>query len=155
MKKIVAGAKVLAISEQGLGKVTDEEEYRLQNRGGKGVSTMMISEKTGALVALHIVMGEEDVMIIRADGTIIRMRVNEIREVSRHTQGVKLMQVSDEAMVVSAEIVPHDDSEDEEAAENAENTVPEETGVTAERKADGIDIAELADTLIAEEEQKE
>lgn len=166
LEKIYAGAKVLSISERGMGKVTDEDEYRLQNRGGKGVAAMLLSEKTGTLVALHIINGDEDVMIIRADGTIIRMRVSEIREVSRHTQGVKLMQVSDDAVVVSAEIVPHDDSEDEVQGEGAaeegdgtETVVLEGEQNASEQAATtvhaGIDIAELADAVIAEEEKQD
>ena len=92
-----------------VGKRTPESDYRRQNRGGKGVSAMMITEKTGLLCAVHVINGDEDVMMIRDDGTIIRMDVREIREVSRHTQGVKLMHVAEGLKVVSACMTQHEE----------------------------------------------
>ena len=88
-------------------------------RGGKGVAAMLITDKTGPLCALHVVNGDEDVMLIRDDGTIIRMPVTEIREIGRHTQGVRLMQVDSGLRVVSACMTDHEDPE-EEGAETAE-----------------------------------
>ena len=118
LEKIAPGQQVLAISELGMGKRTAETEYRCQNRGGKGVAAMMITEKTGLLCALHVINGDEDVMLIRDDGTIIRMHVGEIREVSRHTQGVKLMHVAEGLKVVAACMTEHEDDAPAETPEN-------------------------------------
>ena len=119
LERIFPGSQVLAVSELGMGKRTPESEYRRQSRGGKGVAAMLITDKTGPLCALHVVNGDEDVMLIRDDGTIIRMPVTEIREIGRHTQGVRLMQVDSGLRVVSACMTDHEDPE-EEGAETAE-----------------------------------
>lgn len=114
LEKISDAQQVLTISEFGMGKRTSGGEYRCQNRGGKGVAAMMITEKTGRIAALHVINGDEDVMLIRDDGTIIRMQVNEIREVGRNTQGVKLMQVNEGLRVVGAAVVAHEEEDGEE-----------------------------------------
>ena len=115
LERIFPGSQVLAVSELGMGKRTPESEYRRQSRGGKGVAAMLITDKTGPLCALHVVNGDEDVMLIRDDGTIIRMPVTEIREIGRHTQGVRLMQVDSGLRVVSACMTDHEDPEEEGA----------------------------------------
>lgn len=129
LEKIQKGQQVLAISELGIGKRTSEEEYRLQGRGGKGIAAMNITEKTGKLCALHVVNGDEDVMLIRSDGTIIRLHVAEIREISRNTQGVKLMHVEGDVKVVAACITEHED--DVEAAKVDNTFVGEESAEPA------------------------
>ncbi|MGI6151300.1 MAG: DNA gyrase subunit A [Christensenellales bacterium] len=121
LEKVMKGQQVLAISELGIGKRTSEEEYRLQGRGGKGIAAMNITEKTGLLCALHVINGDEDVMLIRSDGTIIRLHVAEMREISRNTQGVKLMQVNDEDVkVVAACITEHEEDAEVTAVDNSE-----------------------------------
>ena len=121
LEKITDEQQVLIVSELGMGKRTAASEYRCQNRGGKGVAAISITEKTGKVAALHVVNGDEDVMIIRDDGTIIRMSVDEIREIGRYTQGVRLMKVEDGLRIVSAAIAAHE--EPEEGTETPE--VPE------------------------------
>ncbi len=116
LEKIASGQQVLTISELGMGKRTDECDYRCQNRGGKGVAAMMLTDRTGSLCALHVINGDEDVMLICDDGTIIRMATGEISLITRHTQGVKLMRVADGVKVVSACIVPHEEEQEEEGA---------------------------------------
>lgn len=116
LEKIASGQQVLTISELGMGKRTDECDYRCQNRGGKGVAAMMLTDRTGNLCALHVINGDEDVMLICDDGTIIRMATEEISLITRHTQGVKLMRVADGVKVVSACIVPHEEEQEEEGA---------------------------------------
>ncbi|MGI6192388.1 MAG: DNA gyrase C-terminal beta-propeller domain-containing protein, partial [Christensenellales bacterium] len=118
LEKVTKGQQVLAVSELGIGKRTSEEEYRLQGRGGKGIAAMNITEKTGRLCALHVVNGDEDVMLIRSDGTIIRLHVAEIREISRNTQGVKLMHVDGDVKVVAACITEHEDDAEVTKVEN-------------------------------------
>ncbi|MDD5017189.1 MAG: DNA gyrase subunit A [Eubacteriales bacterium] len=105
--------EVLVISENGYGKRTAVSEYRIQKRGGIGIKTLKTTEKTGDLCALKLVDGSEDIMLINDAGIIIRMRVDEISVIGRDTQGVKLMNVGEEAKVVSVALV-HTDEEEEE-----------------------------------------
>ena len=115
MEPIITGntnATLLAITENGFGKRTELEEYRVQNRGGRGVITYKITPKTGDIVGIKIVGGAEDVMLITDTGTIIRLKVEEISVLGRATQGVTLMRTND-GKVVSIETISPDDEKDE------------------------------------------
>ena len=105
MESVIAGGKatLLAITENGFGKRTELEEYRVQNRGGKGVITYKITPKTGKLVGIRIVSEEDEVMLVTNTGTIIRLKVNDISVLGRSTQGVTLMRTNDGGKVVSVE----------------------------------------------------
>ena len=113
MESIINGSKatLLAITENGFGKRTELDEYRIQTRGGKGVTTYKITQKTGELVGIRIATDEEDVMIITDTGTIIRLRVADISILGRSTQGVTLMRTN-EGKVVSIETIPMEEKED-------------------------------------------
>ena len=115
VNRILPGATVLSITERGMGKRTPEEQYRRQSRGGKGVIATAITEKTGELACMKLCTGTEDIMMIRDDGTIIRMPVEQISVTSRNTQGVRLMRVDEGTRVVSVALVPHDEAEEVEA----------------------------------------
>ena len=112
MEPIITGAKstLLAITENGFGKRTEVDEYRVQNRGGRGVITYKITPKTGDIVGIRVVNGNEDVMLITDTGTIIRMSVEEISVLGRATQGVTLMRTN-EGKVVSIETVEPEEDE--------------------------------------------
>ncbi len=114
MESIISGAKatLLAITENGFGKRTELDEYRVQNRGGKGVITYKITPKTGKLVGIRITGEEEDVMLITDQGTIIRLPVKEVSVLGRSTQGVTLMRTNDGAKVVSIETISQEENED-------------------------------------------
>ena len=106
MESVIAGGKgatLLAITENGFGKRTELEEYRVQIRGGKGVITYKITPKTGKLVGARIATEEDDVMLITDTGTIIRLNVKDISVLGRSTQGVTLMRTNDGGKVVSIE----------------------------------------------------
>jgi len=105
------GATLLAITENGFGKRTDLEEYRVQTRGGKGVITYKITNKTGKIVGIRVTSGEEDVMLITEKGTVIRLKVKDISVLGRSTQGVTLMRTSDGGKVVSIETIRQDEEE--------------------------------------------
>ena len=108
MESIIASNKqatLLAITENGFGKRTELEEYRVQNRGGKGVITYKITPKTGNIVGIKIVEESEDVMLITNSGTIIRFKVKDVSVLGRSTQGVTLMRTSGDEKVVSIETV--------------------------------------------------
>ncbi len=115
MESIIGGAKatLLAITENGFGKRTELDEYRVQTRGGKGVITYKITQKTGKLVGIRITGEDEDVMLITDQGTIIRLAVKEISVLGRSTQGVTLMRTNDGAKVVSIETLPKEENENE------------------------------------------
>ncbi len=111
MESVIAGAQatLLAITENGFGKRTELDEYRVQNRGGKGVVTYKITPKTGKLVGVRIATEDEDVMLITDTGTIIRLKVKDISVLGRSTQGVTLMRTSDGGKVVSIETISPED----------------------------------------------
>lgn len=117
MESIVTGSKatLLAITENGFGKRTELDEYRVQARGGRGVITYKITPKTGKLVGIRIATGDEDVMLITDKGTIIRLAVKDVSVLGRSTQGVTLMRTNDGGKVVSIELV---EKEEETESEN-------------------------------------
>ena len=106
---------ILVVSENGYGKRSHYEEYRVTARGAKGVKTLNITEKTGKISDVAVVSGEEDLLVISDDGTIIRMDVGSISLLSRSTQGVRVMRLSDGAKVIS--IAPTDKEETEPSAD--------------------------------------
>ena len=119
MESIIAGGKatLLAITENGFGKRTELDEYRVQIRGGKGVITYKVTQKTGKLVGVRIATDDEDVMLITDKGTIIRLKVKDISVLGRSTQGVTLMRTTDGGKVVSMETLTPEIAEVEELKE--------------------------------------
>ncbi|MBT4478264.1 MAG: DNA gyrase subunit A, partial [Flavobacteriales bacterium] len=94
-------SSVLVVAENGYGKRSSIEEYRITNRGGKGVKTINITEKTGDLISLKNVTDEDDLMVINKSGITIRIGVNTLREMGRATQGVKIIRLRDEDSIAS------------------------------------------------------
>ena len=127
VNRILPGATVLSITERGMGKRTPEDQYRRQSRGGKGVIATAITEKTGELACMKLCDGTEDIMMIRDDGTIIRMPVEQISITSRNTQGVRLMRVDEGTRVVSVALVPHDEENEVEAEAAAQHAAEAKT----------------------------
>ena len=115
MESIIAGANatLLAITEHGFGKRTDLDEYRVQNRGGKGVITYKVTQKTGKLVGIRVTDDSNDIMMITDTGTIIRISVKDVSVLGRSTQGVTLMRTNDGGKVVSIELVEPEDANEE------------------------------------------
>ena len=113
MESIIIGGNestLLAITENGFGKRTELSEYRVQNRGGRGVITYKITPKTGNIVGIRVTNSNEDVMIITDKGTIIRLKVEEVSVLGRATQGVTLIRTNDGDKVVSIETVEREDN---------------------------------------------
>ena len=106
---------ILVVSQNGYGKRTLVEDYRVTNRGGKGVKTLNITEKTGDLVAIKVVTDDDDLMITTKNGIMIRMEMKEIRVMGRATQGVRVINLKSGVVISSVAKVPH--QEDEEVAE--------------------------------------
>ncbi|MBE9583643.1 DNA gyrase subunit A [Mucilaginibacter sp. JRF] len=126
---------VLVVSEKGYGKRTDIDDYRVTNRGGKGVKTLNITEKTGNLVAIKGVTDAEDLMIINRSGVVIRIAINELRVMGRATQGVRLITLKGNDEIASVAKVEHDPEEEIAELEGAENTGTEENTEGTEPKA--------------------
>ncbi len=115
------GSQILTITANGYGKKSDLEEYRMTSRGTKGVKAMNITERTGNLVCLKAVNGDEDCMIITDDGIIIRISLNQVSSYSRNAQGVRVIRTTDESHVSTVAIVDpdsEDSSEEETPAES-------------------------------------
>ena len=129
---------VLVLSENGYGKRTDLEEYRITNRGGKGVKTINITEKTGKLISIQAVTDENDLMIINRSGLTIRTSADQIRVAGRATQGVKVIDLREGDAIASVTAVPKTEEDEEfdeaqivaDGAEGTENTAPESAPAT-------------------------
>lgn len=114
--------QLITITENGFGKRTNPEDYRLQTRGGKGIKAGNFNEKTGKLVALKVVNEEEDLMLISDNGVIIRMAAADVRMVGRSSLGVKVMRLRPGAKIVSVATTEHiDDEESPMGTENVED----------------------------------
>ena len=108
---------ILVVSENGFGKRSDLEDYRITNRGGKGVKTISITDKTGSLVTLKNVTDQDDLMIINKSGIAIRMAVSDLRVMGRATQGVKLINLKDDDSIAAVAKVMKDDDEVEDISD--------------------------------------
>ena len=147
--------KVLSITEQGYGKLTEADEYRVQGRGGKGIKAMNLTAKTGRLTCQLLAHEAEDILLITDDGTVIRMPVDSISTLGRNTQGVRLMRVSEGSKVVcvaraEAEEELPDDVDDIDSLDTEE---PLYEGRPAD-DIDDIDNLDTADPTDAESDEE-
>ncbi|MHB8207501.1 DNA gyrase subunit A [Mucilaginibacter sp.] len=129
---------VLVVSEKGYGKRTDIDDYRVTNRGGKGVKTLNVTDKTGNLVAIKGVTDKEDLMIINKSGIIIRIAISELRTMGRATQGVRLITLKGDDEIASVAKIEHDEEEelDEAVAEANDAEAGVDTDGDTETKGD-------------------
>ncbi|MBK7667574.1 MAG: DNA gyrase subunit A [Sphingobacteriaceae bacterium] len=134
-------ANVLVVSEKGYGKRSEIDEYRITNRGGKGVKTINITEKTGNLVAIKSVTDENDLMIITKNGITIRMNVKDLRVMGRATQGVRLINIQETDEIAAVTKVDHE--EEVEGGDNSDTVVnPEITPENPENNTPTGDITQ-------------
>ena len=134
------GDSILIVTEKGFGKRTDVDEYRAQTRGGKGLLTYKISEKTGELVGMMMVNDDNDIMMITSEGVIIRIHAEDINIIGRNTSGVRLMRTTDSNLIVSC---AKTDKEDEAVAPvETDNSEATEAGDITE-----IDTVENTETF--------
>ena len=115
-------SQLLTVTENGYGKKTPLEEYRIQSRGGKGIYTYRITDKTGKLAGMKTVTDNDDIMLITSDGVVIRMHTDEISSYSRQTQGVRVMKLADDVQVVSIARTEREE-DDEENSDNNEKEI--------------------------------
>ncbi len=123
MAVISGDTEILTITENGFGKRTEAGEYRVTGRNCKGIITHNLTEETGNIVDMVSVSGEEDIMLITSDGTIIRTEVSQIRSMGRATKGVRVMRIKDGVKVVAVATAPHEEEKPEELLDEVnENT---------------------------------
>ena len=125
--------EVLVVTENGYGKRTPVSEYRLSNRGGKGIKTATITERNGNIVCITTVTGEEDLMVVTNAGVIIRLDVHDISQNGRAAQGVRLMKLGDGQFVSTVAKVKEDDNEE---------NVDEAQQTTSAEKADVEEVVD-------------
>jgi len=130
---------VLVVSEKGYGKRSDIDEYRITNRGGKGVKTINITEKTGSLIALKDVTDNHDLMIITQYGNILRSPVSALRVMGRATQGVRLINLRENDIIASVACVLVNE-DDEVGVDGTETTGPEENNIIQEENGKEFDV---------------
>ena len=148
------GKEILVVSENGFGKRSYLEDYRITNRGGKGVKTLNITEKTGSLIAIKSVSNDDDLMIINKSGVAIRMHVDMIRVAGRATQGVKLINLRGDDAIASVTQVPR--SEEDDNIVNTENQAEiSETGAVLQEQGSPEDIAELLNRAMQQKEEED
>ena len=116
---------LLVVSENGYGKRSSIEDYRVTNRGGKGIKTIQITEKTGKLVSIKEVIDTDDLLLVNKSGMVIRLPISDMRVMGRATQGVRLIKIQDGDSVVSVAKVEYVEEEEEQV--NGENNSPDET----------------------------
>ncbi len=133
------GDKILSVSENGLGKLTPIEEYRLTRRGSKGVITMRLTEKTGDLITVTAVKGDENLLISTDAGTIIKTSITQISSFGRNSSGVKLITLRDQEKIASFTVEPNVEHALEEMATEEENS-PSEAKATNEVKEENDEV---------------
>ena len=116
------GSEVLVITKFGYGKISPLDDYRLTNRGSKGVITLKESEKRGPLAALKIVKGDEDLLVITKNGILIRISLNQVSRTGRNTSGVRIINLNEGDYVSSVTLVPYQEEVEEYIDENSSNT---------------------------------
>jgi DNA gyrase subunit A len=129
---------VMVVSEKGYGKRSALEDYRITNRGGKGIKTLAVTEKTGSLVAIKNVTDENDLVIINKSGITLRMSVADIRVMGRNTQGVKLIDLNKRGDSI-ASVCKVDSDPEEETVATAEGDQPMSTPQVQEPQADATE----------------
>ncbi len=116
------GKLVFVLSENGLGKLSPIEDYRLTNRGAGGVITIKVTEKTGKLVGMKVINGDEDYIVITNNGQTIRSPIEQVRLCGRNSVGVKIINLKDKETVSSFTVLPHEDNESQEENTEVNNT---------------------------------
>ncbi len=120
MSAYIENTSLLVVTENGFGKRTELDEYKVQFRGGKGILTYRVTERTGKLVGMKLVCDDDDVMLISSDGTIIRIKVQDISVLGRATQGVTLMRLDEGVKVMAVARIVNEDDDGVEDGKNCE-----------------------------------
>lgn len=149
-----ASQHILVVSENGYGKRSDVEDYRVTNRGGKGVKTINITDKTGNLIAIKCVTDEDDLMIINKSGIVIRLAVKDLRVMGRATQGVRLINLRNGDSIAAVTRVEHNEDEIDQIDEEG-NIIAKEITTTIEDNDESEDTGKDIDTTDEELDNEE
>ena len=134
---------IMVVSENGYGKRSALEDYRVTSRGGKGVISLNVTEKTGNMIAIDSVTDDNDLMIINKSGLTIRIGLNTLRTMGRNTQGVSLIKLKDDDAIAAVSKINHEEEEEEiEAVENIENSAPASESENNDEETDNNNIEE-------------
>ena len=154
MSVVREGGLVLTVSETGYGRLSSPDDYRVQSRGGKGL-TNYHTEKYGDVAAIKVVNLDDDIIIISEEGIIIRIAAESIRVCARPSKGVTVMKVNGDDRVVTIARVPHIDGEDDESAEGEDSAENAENAETVETVAEEIPENNEGETSDSTEENTE
>ena len=144
--------KVITITENGYGKQTKIEEFRLQQRGGMGVKACVLSEKTGKLVALKLIEDNGDIVVIADTGIIIRTHIDNISTLSRVSQGVKVMRLKNDAKIVSVALTKREEDEENQVEEITPDS-SNEIGEQAEENSETNKVEEAEEVTSQNDEE--
>jgi len=136
---------IMVVSEKGYGKRTSLDDYRITGRGGKGVKTLQITDKTGGLVSIKSVTDEDELMIINKSGIAIRLPLSGVRIMGRATQGVRLIKLREKDEIASVAKVRTDEEEEDELLEGAEGAEGAEVSESTETNNSAEDASEEED----------
>jgi DNA gyrase subunit A len=117
------GTTILVATQKGFGKRSEEDEYRISHRGGKGIFTVKASEKTGKMVAIKEVVDTDDIVIVTSDGMVIRQHATDIRVAGRNTQGVRLIRLKEGDSIADVAAVVAEEEEEKQLAEKDKNNI--------------------------------
>lgn len=148
MALVEDGKEVLTISEKGYGKRSDPSDYRVQGRAGMGVKAGVFNDETGKLNSLKMLSSDNDVMLITAEGIIIRIKAEEIRKIGRDTKGVKVMNIKDKNMITSVAVVPHEEDDEATKFDEEGNPIIEDTEDAESAKSGADETREAEDDAI-------
>jgi DNA gyrase subunit A len=136
MESLRPNSTILTTSERGMGKRSDIEDYRVTNRGGKGVINMKITEKTGEVVSINEVLETDEMIMITVGGQTIRFRVSDLRVIGRNTQGVRLFNLpEDDRIVAVSHVAEEDDKDDDEPIPTTSDELAEDQFATENPEA--------------------
>jgi DNA gyrase subunit A len=127
MEIVSPGSSILTVTEKGYGKRTLESQYRTQSRGGKGLINLRLTPKTGNVVGIRQVFEEDDVMLMSDLGHLVRLRVADVSNIGRNTQGVRMITLGEDTRLVGLVRIEDDGSEESEEGEDT-GTTPSENG---------------------------
>ena len=144
---------ILVITENGYGKRTSITEYRLQNRGGKGVKTLNVTDKNGKLKTLRKVTNDEDIIVVSDRGITIRMPIDQISQTKRATQGVRIITLKGDQKVSTIAIVDHQEPE-EEVVSNEAVVTQEQMALSNQKKVLEVVELEALEESVEEEDTK-
>jgi DNA gyrase subunit A len=148
-------SSVLVVAENGYGKRSAVDDYRITNRGGKGVKTINITEKTGDLISLKNVSDDEDLMVINKSGVTIRIAVDTLREMGRATQGVRIIRLKDDDSIASVAKVSRFEVQEDELLEGEKGKIKNEESSEEINKISNEDIDEIKEDNNQKEENNE